>query len=108
MMLVNNIRNDYADFQTFDNTTGLFSNEAGSLSVYPNPMHESVTISTAQLTEKAMMIQLVDLNGTVVKTIDNISGSTTEITRDDLKSGLYFVQVKSGSTVLAMTKLLVD
>lgn len=108
MMLVNNIRNDYADFQTFDNTTGLFSNEAGSLSVYPNPMHESVTISTAQLTEKATMIQLVDLNGTVVKTIDNISGSTTEITRDDLKSGLYFVQVKSGSTVLAMTKLLVD
>ena len=108
MMLVNNIRNDYADFQTFDNTTGLFSNEAGTLSVYPNPMHELVTISTDQLTENVTIIQLVDLNGTVVKTIDNINGTTTEISRDALKSGLYFVQVKSGSTVLAMTKLLVD
>ncbi|MBI3240240.1 MAG: T9SS type A sorting domain-containing protein, partial [Flavobacteriia bacterium] len=108
MILVNSIRNDYTDFQTFDNTTGLFSNEAGTLSVYPNPMHESVTISTDHLTENVTMIQLVDLNGTVVKTIDNINGTTTEISRDALKSGLYFVQVKSGSTVLAMTKLLVD
>ena len=108
MVLVNSLRHDYVDFQTFDNTTGLFSNEAASIAVFPNPMNESVTISTAQLNEKVTMIQLVDLNGIVVKTIENINGTTTEIKRDDLKAGLYFVQVKSGASVLAMTKLLVD
>lgn len=108
MILINSVRNDYADFATFDNTTGIAVNQLGILSVYPNPMHESVTVSTAQLTEEVTMIQLVDLNGVVVKSIDNITGTTTEITRDGLKAGLYFVQVKSGSSVLAMTKLLVD
>jgi Secretion system C-terminal sorting domain len=108
LALVNNTRYDYADYQTFDNTTGLLSNDVLSVAVYPNPMHESATISTAELNEKATVIQLVDLNGIVVKTINEFNGTTVEIKRDDLKAGLYFVQVKSGSSVLAITKLLID
>lgn len=108
LALVNSTRHDYADYQTFDNTTGLLSNDVLSIAVYPNPMHESVTISTAELGEKVTVIQLVDVNGIAVKTIDQMDGASVEIKRDELKSGLYFVQVKSGSSVLAITKLLVD
>lgn len=106
--MVNMIRLDYSDYQMYDNTTGLFLNKTGHLAVYPNPMHELVTISTAGLNEKKVTIQLIDVNGVVVKTIDNITGATTELSRDELKSGFYFVQVKSGAIILAMTKLLID
>lgn len=108
LALENNLRIDYADFQSFDNTTGIFAQQSEALSVYPNPMNESVTISTSGLAEKVSLIQLIDMNGIVVKSINNPTSTSVEINRDGLTSGCYFVQVKAGATVLATTKLLVD
>jgi hypothetical protein len=71
-----------------DCTTGI--NEATSaVAIYPNPVN---SIMTVKATEAMQQIRIVDLTGKVVAThVGN--GLTQEISVDDLKAGIYTIQV---------------
>ena len=60
-----------------------------SVSIYPNPVN---SIMTVQATEAMQQIRIVDLTGKVVATFVG-NGLTQEISVDDLKAGIYTIQV---------------
>lgn len=57
------------------------------MKVYPNPFKETIIISDI---EKARSLQVLDISGRVIRTIDSLS---KEIYLGDLKSGLYILSL---------------
>jgi len=60
--------------------------------VYPNPFTDYTTIklSDASQTQK---IELIDMHGRIVKTIDHVNSNAVTIHRSNLPSGMYFIRV---------------
>jgi len=71
-----------------DCTTGLTENTA-AVAIYPNPVS---SIMTVQATEAMQQIRIVDLTGKVVAAFVG-NGLTQEISVEDLKAGIYTIQV---------------
>ena len=65
--------------------------------VYPNPFTDYTTIklSDAVQTQK---IELIDIHGRTVRTIDNVNSNSITIHRDNLPSGIYFIRIHSDDT----------
>jgi len=65
--------------------------------VYPNPFTDYTTIklSVAVQTQK---IELIDIHGRILKTIDNIHSNSVTIHRDNLPNGIYFIRIHSDDT----------
>ncbi len=65
--------------------------------VYPNPFTDYTTIklSDAVQTEK---IDLIDIHGRTVRSIDNVNSNSVTIHRDNLPSGIYFIRIHSDDT----------
>jgi endonuclease/exonuclease/phosphatase family metal-dependent hydrolase len=67
--------------------------------VYPNPTSGPVTISVATGTSSRVSIDILDVTGRVVRTIDSGGPGTGAVNYEadlgDLASGLYFVRVQS-------------
>ena len=70
-----------------------------SFIVYPNPATTVINISISELRNNSANITIYDVTGRAVKTV-----STTEknlsIDRGDLRSGIYFIQLRTGESVL--------
>lgn len=66
--------------------------------VYPNPVTNKVTIELGSSFQKQNLIKLYDLNGNLVKEINNFS-TKQQIDLSDLSSGFYFLQVIDDSKV---------
>jgi hypothetical protein len=71
-------------------------------------MNESTTVLLNNLNETPERIQLTDLSGKDVKTIVVTNETSVVINRDELKAGMYLVQVLSGGKILGQTRLLID
>jgi hypothetical protein len=62
---------------------------SSSVAIYPNPVN---SIMTVQATEVMQQIRIIDLTGKVVAAFVG-NGLTQEISVDDLKAGIYTIQV---------------
>jgi hypothetical protein len=71
-------------------------------------MNESTTVLLNNLNGTPERIQLTDLSGKQIKTIVVTDEVSSVINRDELKAGMYLVQVLSGSNVLGQARLLID
>lgn len=80
-------------FKYTGNVLSLPKSSALSFSVYPNPATNSLSVSH----ENAMIsnIQLVDVNGRVVKSVDFEGVSEAQLSIGDLNSGIYIVNITS-------------
>ncbi len=67
---------------------------AADISVYPNPVKNSITIEN---TSNGLIdaVKISDVNGRVVKVVNNINIAATQINISDLNTGLYFMEVKT-------------
>jgi len=67
------------------------------LKVYPNPFTD---FSTIKLSNGAQIrkIELIDTNGRILKSIDNINCYSITIHREDLPGGIYFIRIHSNDT----------
>ena len=63
------------------------------VAVYPNPVN---TILTVSATESMNAIRIVDLTGKVVAEY-NGNGITQEINVEDLKAGIYTIQIETAA-----------
>ena len=65
--------------------------------VYPNPFtyYTTIRLSDAVQTQK---IELIDIHGRIVRSIDNVNSNTVTIHRDNLPSGIYFIRIHSDDT----------
>jgi hypothetical protein len=82
---------------------GLNNNNRKEIAVYPNPAKENFTVNN--LSENAT-ITMSDLSGRVIKQLKAIN-STQIINTNDLKEGVYLVQIQS-NTQNIITKLMVS
>jgi len=88
-------------------TTGLSSiSNSTSIMVYPNPFSGQTTLLSDHFLKNATMT-VYNVQGQVVKEIKNISGQTVTLFRDNLTSGLYFIQMTEENKFITADKLIV-
>lgn len=73
----------------------------------PNPFTSETTLRTVNLMHSARLIVYNSL-GQEVRQINNITGNSIVIQRDDLPAGLYFVQLKKENSLIATEKLVIS
>ncbi|MEL6538312.1 MAG: T9SS type A sorting domain-containing protein, partial [Bacteroidota bacterium] len=64
------------------------ADELPTISLYPNPATDMVTITAEHPLKQISVMNLV---GQVIKTLDQVSGKTAEVAVNDLKAGTYYV-----------------
>lgn len=77
------------------------------ISIYPNPCSSSTTIQTNGLLKNAGLT-IINAFGQSLKHIANISGNSVSLSRDDLPSGLYFIQLTEENKVIAVEKFIIS
>ena len=86
---------------TISVTTAIIDGQSVNVSVYPNPMASSLTISTGIAYE--LTYELSDMNGALLRTSDFTS--VTNVNVENLKSGTYVLVVKDNDSKIASYKL---
>ncbi|HNP17553.1 MAG TPA: T9SS type A sorting domain-containing protein [Fulvivirga sp.] len=74
--------------------------------IYPNPFSAETTLQTDNLFANATLT-IYNMYGQVVKQINDITGRTVILHRDNLTSGLYYVQVTQGKETITVKKLVI-
>ena len=82
-------------------TTGIDSyNDDFSFDAYPNPSQDKLTVAFALPAEQQITIQLVSIDGRVVKTLDSRTIAGTYIqtyNTEDIAKGVYLLKINSNS-----------
>lgn len=74
--------------------------------LYPNPFSESAILKLNKSVTNAKVI-IYDISGRVVKKIENVSGESLLVHRENLSNGLYFLQMLIDNKVIFTKKLLI-
>jgi len=53
-------------------------------------------------------MQIVDISGNVVQTIENITSQSVELNRSVLKNGVYFIELRNQQVLVAKGKVIVN
>ncbi|WP_185956520.1 T9SS type A sorting domain-containing protein [Changchengzhania lutea] len=77
-----------------------------SITVYPNPFSLQTTLQSDRFLKNVTMT-VYNIQGQVVKEIKNISGQTVTLFRDNLPSGLYFIQMTEANKIITAAKLVI-
>lgn len=78
-----------------------------AFSIYPNPFISTTTIQTIGDFQNAT-VTIYDLLGKSLKQINNVSGMTVSLSRDDLPGGLYLLRLTEGNKIIAVEKLIIN
>lgn len=88
-------------------TVGVKDNEEfipNTIHLFPNPFSTQVTLQTDNLFKNSTLT-IYNTYGQLVKQINNISEQTITMSRDNLPSGLYFIQLTQDNKTIATAKL---
>ena len=77
-----------------------------AFSINPNPFSKETVIQTENFFENASLL-VYNSMGQLVKTINNINGQSITVSRDNLPSGLYFVNLTQENRTIGIEKLLI-
>jgi len=94
-----------ACIQAGQTTLGLTHLNENTFSIFPNPFTSSTTIQTSSNLSNAS-ITISNAYGQTVKRVENISGQSVSLSRDDLPIGLYFIELTDENTIIAFEKML--
>lgn len=87
--------------------TGISENKFSSaISVYPNPFSSETTLQTDKFFKDATLTVYSSF-GQRVKQINNISGQSIILHRDNLSSGLYFIHLTQDNKTFSTDKLVI-
>lgn len=83
------------------------ASEISGIKMYPNP---TVHSSVMEFKNKNVdyNVAIVDLTGRVLKTYFSANGESITIKKDDLRSGLYFINVIDSKNAKASSKLIIE
>ena len=79
---------EVAEFRVYEGYDAVMENEAVSFNLYPNPASSSINIEA----ESAAEVQIMDMAGRTVMTVNAVEGVNT-INVADLANGVYFVRM---------------
>jgi len=77
---------------------------AGKINVFPQPFSNAVTIGFGKM-ENDVQFTVYSVCGQKVISLSNISGDQMQVERGDLKSGIYFYELKTDSGTFSSGKL---
>lgn len=81
-------------FVDVDLSSGIKENAGNSVSVYPNPAKEQITITTGAVLENAS-VKLVNITGQLVFEEREVRGNTFTLGVSGLLPGIYFVEIRN-------------
>jgi CubicO group peptidase (beta-lactamase class C family) len=89
-------------------TTGInnVTTSAKTISIYPNPFSSETTLQVNK-NLKVATLTVYNSFGQTVKQIKNISGETITFSRDNLSSGLYFIQLTQDNKIISVDKCVI-
>ena len=104
---------DSVVYEDYLNTTGVSTQvinkksiQTTILNIQPNPFNNKTIISFDNPDNDIYTFRIIDQNGKLIKTMDNIRGSFIELSRSNLPSGIYFVELSGRIT--SRGKLLIE
>ena len=80
-------------------TVGMKKINSKDLTIFPNPVHDRLSISFLNPSEGRVRMELVNLNGQTVRTLMNESLAAGEVNRsfsNDLPTGVYLLKLQTG------------
>ncbi|HXB39926.1 MAG TPA: T9SS type A sorting domain-containing protein [Bacteroidia bacterium] len=77
-----------------------------TLNIFPNPFFMQTTLQTDKVFKNASLT-ICNLQGQTVKQINNLSGHTIILHRDNLPIGLYFVRLTQDGKTFSFDKLII-
>jgi hypothetical protein len=90
----------------YSTNTPEVSVDENTLEVYPNPFNSFTTIQLGQTVSQANLT-LINMHGELVKRIENISGPSITLNREDLPCGVYFIQLTEDNRIITTGKLVI-
>jgi hypothetical protein len=82
------------------------SNQYNKCNIFPNPFSTQTIFQTAKPFYNATLT-IDNVFGQTVKKINNISGQTVTLFRDNLQNGFYFVRLTEGNRVITTNKVVI-
>jgi len=82
--------------------------EKPALVISPNPMNNRTTITIDHSNSRKFSIVLLDSSGRIIRTYSAIPNNKIDIYKNNLRPGLYFVQLMRDSKSVASYKLIVE
>lgn len=76
------------------------------VSIFPNPLISTSTIQTTNYLKNASLT-ICNSYGQKVKQVNNISGQTISLSRDNLPGGLYYIRLTEENKIIAVEKLII-
>ncbi|MFA9214091.1 MAG: T9SS type A sorting domain-containing protein [Candidatus Methylacidiphilales bacterium] len=80
---------------------------ANNVKLYPNPTND-YTVLAFNNNAASHNVAILDLAGKVVRTYNNYELSTLKIERNELKAGIYFVNITNSNNQTATVKLMIQ
>ena len=75
--------------------------------VYPNPFTERTTFTFNNPSSAPASLSIYNMQGRLVRNIDNITGNQVTLEREGLASGMYFYRLQSDKGMLGQGKITV-
>jgi hypothetical protein len=98
----------YFDLINLQEVTGINSFEQKQfMKVFPNPFSNNTVLQTDNFLHNATLI-VENIFGQTVKQIKYISGPTITLFRDNLPSGMYFIQLSQDDKIIATNKIIIS
>lgn len=83
------------EISVLDESTGIFDNETSSVNMLPNPANDFFTLTTNK--EFSGLIQITDLSGKVVLTMNLNREQSVRVSTEHLTNGVYFVSIRNAN-----------
>jgi hypothetical protein len=81
--------------------------EANSISLYPNPSNDTITITNNNSVEKISKVAIYDISGKIIYSLNNSVDSTIKIDVSHFSKGIYLVELLSENNAKVTKKLLI-
>ena len=99
---------DYSNEIKNCSTIGIQNNSKNeSVTAFPNPFSNQTIIKSDNYLENATL-KVYNLHGQTVSQMDNLSGQTIVIHRDNLPSGIYILRLTQDNTIIFREKLIIE
>jgi hypothetical protein len=83
------------------------ANISENIRLYPNPA-SAYTVIEFNDNASTHQVQVIDITGRVIRIIDNHKYNTLRIDREELTSGVYFINVKNELNQTGSVKLIIE
>ena len=80
----------------------------GEFNIYPNPFSTNTTIEFENKNGENRTLAIYNSTGALVRKIDNITNGSVRIERENLQSGMYFLQIMNNAKRVGAGKIIVE